>query len=283
MIINGNEVSLPSPKAPVIRLHKYVSNIALLGLVSNGELKVSYGHEANDPFEMQPKGYIPGQYENVDNVGFISASRKDYSSFMWGCYAEGFRGARLSFSIPYFDRVSTKEERVRTLVQVCRNGSGQSVNTQLVAHCNMERGKGINADRIEDKLWPCYVGECIYNNERCDPKKQYGGNIDTRLLTYIRIMERLLTKHNDWAHEKESRILIFPGAITRCDYTENPKAFTTLASPWVDSILLGPRSPLTATDVRIMLGQSRFWQESGRKIPRVSKAEYSADDYSLVE
>ncbi len=48
-------------------LYKYITHDALMGLLKNGMLKVSYRHDTNDPFEMLPVGYLPNEY--VDSHG----------------------------------------------------------------------------------------------------------------------------------------------------------------------------------------------------------------------
>ncbi len=101
---NKNQFELKYPENigyNVLVLYKYVTSAALREILVNGDLKISFQHDANDPYELRLAGTLPDEGKSAD-FGFISFSDKHDIASLWGNYAEHFKGACLKFEIPYF-------------------------------------------------------------------------------------------------------------------------------------------------------------------------------------
>ena len=88
-----------------ITLYKYLSVVGLEKFIKEKTIKLSFGYETNDRFEVLRGNLVPkcsseeleDDFAAGTHIGFISLSEVEENTYMWGYYAEQYRGARLKF------------------------------------------------------------------------------------------------------------------------------------------------------------------------------------------
>lgn len=172
-------------QAKTITLYKYLSAEALKKFVKNKTLKLSFGYEANDRFEMLRGDLVPGinmavqemLFEAGVRIGFISLTAVKENPYMWGYYSEKYTGARLT---------------LRFKVIKCHEG-----NRYLRQDKPVPRQKeliNINYARFDGE----YIERCEYEVNRLD-------KIETELSKCTQNI--ISNKHISWSGEQEYRIL----------------------------------------------------------------------------
>lgn len=176
-------------KTRQIRLYKYLSPKALASFVQNHSLKLSFGYEANDRFELLPGDMLPSndaaarekETPEMARHGFISLTRVEDNPYMWGYYADMYRGACLEFlfevqvdpdketgKIRYrrLDKESPEPSQLRNIEKTCFDGN--------------------------------YIDICEYEINRID-------RVHKDVPAYARNL--ITNKHVTWSQEQEYRIL----------------------------------------------------------------------------
>ena len=274
----------PRPEiAGRINLYKYVSVKALEGLLRYGDFRVCYRKDSNDPQEMTPAGYLPGEESTYSTRGFVSFTAKSDCAPMWGNYADKYAGACIEFQFTYFDPehaalANDKERYVfMTLSKLAELGfeikyikafldenDGMlktSISRQLLVKCKYQ------SDRKRVRF-----PEASRTEEEAERKgSEYWWGI-------------MCTKDGDWAYEEEYRLPLSSLAdVSRVDYTMPPMYFTNIATPYIKKIVLGPACPLTREDAKKMIYFSSKEREK-YLIPDdvvVTKARFTRNSYAL--
>lgn len=172
-----------------IRLYKYLSPKALASFVLNHSLKLSFGYETNDRFELLPGNMLPTndvatrEKESPEMAlhGFISLTRVEDNPYMWGYYADMYRGACLEF---LFD---VEEEK---------DGETEKVRYRRLDKESQEPSQLRNI--TETKFDGNYIDICEYEVNRID-------RVHKDLPAYARNL--ITNKHVTWSQEQECRIL----------------------------------------------------------------------------
>lgn len=167
-----------------ITLYKYMSFKGLTAFMKYHSLKLSFGYEANDRFEMLPGVLTPSasaqerekETRSISKHGFISLTSVKDNPYMWGYYAEQYKGACLELS---FEVESEDKKRYRRLDK------------------EQPRYKDLpNIEIVEFE--GAYIDKCEYENNRID-----------KVIKGLRKCTKniISNKHASWAHEKEYRIM----------------------------------------------------------------------------
>lgn len=172
-----------------IRLYKYLSPKALASFVQNHSLKLSFGYETNDRFELLPGHMLPTndaaaretQTPEMARHGFISLTRVEDNPYMWGYYADMYRGACLEFLFE---------------VEVVKDEETDKNRYRRLDKESPELGKLRNIDRT--CLDGNYIDICEYEMNRID-------RVHNDVPAYARNL--ITNKHVTWSQEQEYRIL----------------------------------------------------------------------------
>ena len=214
-----------------IYLHKYLSVAALKALITSHSIKLSFGYEANDCFEMLPGDAAPSNGENsvaVAKHGFISLSANHDSPYMWGNYADHYKGARL-------DLVFEVEDADKQSKRFVRRDKGKPRHKYIR-----------NIDRIEFE--GSNIEKCEYEVNRIDKVEK---NLEKCTLNIISNKER------SWAQEEEYRIIYsisyagMPNPMLSARAIEKGIIYTTKdINHCIYKIALGPLCEMSVSDVK---------------------------------
>lgn len=167
-----------------LRLYKYLSLAALSSFVKNHTIKLSFGYEANDRFELLPGDVLPSddwakretEAAHVVRHGFISLTKVEDNPYMWGSYADKHRGACLEFLFE---------------VEVEDNGRFRRLDKENPLDKSLG---GIEHSYFEG----AYIEACEYAVNRSDRVVKDFQKCTQNLIS---------NKHLTWAQEKEYRIV----------------------------------------------------------------------------
>lgn len=224
---------------------------ALVSFLSNGCLKLSFGLDANDPFELLTARDIPDSPKRVDE-GFISFTKNENDPHMWGIYADKYRGARLEFRFLYRKRENnSSEEQYEFLRRWFKDENGGE-------HWNDDEG---------DVIYKCH-----YTRER--PKSCLAGRrkpTPREIRNWIRICNT--SKHFSWENEDEYRMLFSCKRDLVIKARKTPPLYLIPGfAPILKSIVLGPRCNLLLSYVKYNLCKNKILAP-GQRIT-YSKAEF---------
>lgn len=171
-----------------ITLYKYLSACAVEKFVKDKTIKLSFGYEANDRFEMLRGDLFPRnsraeqevEFESGTRIGFISLTAVEENPYMWGYYSEKYMGARLKLRFKV-KRVKVGKKGFRYL----RADAPPPLQKELVS---------IENSRFDGE----YIEKCEYEVNRID-------KINTSLKKCTKNI--ISNKHTSWEGEQEYRIL----------------------------------------------------------------------------
>lgn len=208
-----------------ISLYKYVTWETLVSILKNGKLAVSEPLKCNDIYEFMPawesedeRQYIMQTMAEMEIV-MLCLTRTPNSSVMWGHYANNGSGALLEFRVPVYRLIAGRNEQESLLIV--------AENEQELSNL------------------PILISQVSYAEYR--PKL---GKV-TSFYEYDVLYSR---KGKDWAYEQEMRIL-----FNYDDYDvtqENGRYLTSILTPYLSSIVLGPRNEKSEKDVREEFGET---------------------------
>lgn len=213
-----------------ILLHKYMSVEGLKALLTYHSIKLSFGYEANDCFEMLQGDAVPSSNKRtaaVEKHGFISLSARNDSPYMWGNYADHYKGARIDF---VFEVETDKKIENRYF----RIDKDKPRNYRL-----------IDVDKID--FDGAYIDKCEYEINRID-------KVDKRLEKCTRNI--ISNKERSWAQEEEYRIIYSisvagkPSPWVASAASSNGIIYTTRdINHCIYKIALGPLCEISRKDV----------------------------------
>lgn len=244
----------PEPEdSEILTLYKYMTETALVCFLSNGCLKLSFGYDSNDPFELLPAEEKPDSKEFV-HTGFVSFTKNDNSPEMWGIYADKYRGARLEFQFPYCK--NTGHEYDGNYAHFLGIKSRIEDGNQIEFIRRWSSPQVGHYDHYGDAGDIIY--KCRYSTERPPSMtRNLSAASHDDYKNWIR--KRITTKHISWEHEDEYRLVYL---CSCCDkILPNGNSFIYLLNeltPFLKSITLGPRSNITLSDVAHNLGQNNI-------------------------
>ena len=245
-----------------LKLYKYISEVALIGLIENGDFKVTYRKDCNDPYEMLPAYANPkNMFSRNNDQGFISFSECPDNATLWGNYADKYAGARVEFEFGYFSENDINLDATNL------------TDNALREHINLLKELGFNAYYISafnDKgilkpsIFRHFLIKCKYVKERIKSEcviSPGGIPTDEELILQDKIEHFLLTctKGTDWKEEKECRLLIKSphDSYKRLLEDEITMEFTKIPTPYIKSILLGPKSKYSTEEVKSWIEKQR--------------------------
>lgn len=250
----------PSPEeSEVLTLYKYLTSTALTGFLSNGCLKLSFGFDANDPFELLTAGDIPDSAKYVDE-GFISFTKKDNDPHMWGVYADKYRGACLEFQFLYY---KTKADTPETQ------------HEYVWRHFKDEDGDEKHYNNGGDVIF-----ECNYTPKR--PKSALFGtrpHTMEEINNWIRMCRT--SKHASWKDEEEYRMLFSLKCNEVIKASEDQSLYLIPGlAPSLKSITLGPRCNIPLSYIEYCLRQNQILAPD--QTITYGKASFQKGSYDLI-
>lgn len=220
-----------------ITLYKYLSEKALENFVKEKTIKLSFGYEANDRFEILRGDLLQkntpaeqeAEFPSGTRVGFISLTSVKENPYMWGYYSEKYSGARLKliFKVKQVDDGEGGIRYLRTDTPSPRQ----------------EKFMNFEFTRFDGE----YIEKCEYELNRLDKINTNLGKSTKNLIS---------NKHISWSEEREYRILYSINNL------KDNALSTLLQSPAIGiyttsdinrnivSLELGPFCKLMASDVK---------------------------------
>ena len=256
------EIIISARKNKTITLYKYISEVALHGLIEHGDFRVTYREYCNDPYEMLPAYTNPQKKHNRnDKQGFSSFSECPDNATLWGNYADKYAGARVEFEFGYFSENDINLDDTNL------------TDNALREHINLLKELGFNAYYISafnDKgilkpsIFRHFLIKCKYVKERIKSEcviSPGGITSEDEMILQSKKEHFLLTctKGTDWKEEKECRLLIKPphDSYKRLLEDEITMEFTKIPTPYIKSILLGPKSKYSKEEVKSWIEKQR--------------------------
>lgn len=245
MKLRDRVIEYPKPEdTDYLTLYKYVTPTALTSFLTNGCLKISFGYETNDPFELIGDIDTPGQAERT-KIGFISFTALQNDPFMWGCYAEKYRGALMTFQFPYCKKTGNEFDRNTAHFLGC------SAPTEDGKQREYRRRWTPSADDFYVlKDGGDVIFRCNYTEKRPVQCLIKQGSSPTAEEMNEWSYRTITSKHTSWAKEDEYRIIynkIVATKIIACG--ESLLYLTDDCTPYLTKITLGPMCPITPVDV----------------------------------
>lgn len=240
-----------------IYLHKYMSVEALKAFITYHTIKLSFGYEANDCFEMLQGDAVPSSNkttEAVEKHGFISLTARKDSPYMWGNYADHYKGARL-------DLVFEIEEG--------------DINARRYKREDKDEPRYKSLKNIDDiEFEGAYIEKCEYENNRID-------KVETKLEECTRNI--ISNKERSWAQEEEYRIIYSisyanrPSPLLTASPTNNGIIYTTKdINHCIYNIALGPLCEISESDVKCGI-----MKESTLRGARIEKLHFNKCEYRV--
>lgn len=219
-----------------ITLYKYLSVVGLEKFIKEKTIKLSFGYETNDRFEVLSGDLVPkcrseeqeDDFAAGTHIGFISLSEVEENPYMWGYYAEQYRGARLKFQF------KVKKE--------IEDGAERYLRVDAVAPRQKDYFS-IQSARFDGE----YIERCEYEANRQD-------KINTALPKCTKNI--ISNKHISWEGEREYRILYSINNVANNDLspllkrTENGMYVTADLNRWAVALECGPFSKFSISEIK---------------------------------
>lgn len=246
-----------------ITLYKYMSLKGLKAFMNYHSIKLSFGYEANDRFEMLPGALTPPSSAHerekatsaITKHGFISLTTVKDNPYMWGCYAEQYKGACLELSFEVDEKDEGRFRRLDKELPRCK--------------------RLLNIERIEFE--GAYIYECEYEPSRIDKAIK-----DLRKCT----KNIISNKHSTWTHEKEYRIVYSTScgtgklnALLHASEGPDGEIYSTAdINRCAVSLRIGPLCPINVSDVRLAIAMDPVLRGI-----RIERAEFAPCVYAVRE
>lgn len=246
-----------------ITLYKYMSLRALTSFLKYHNIKLSFGYEANDCFEMLQGNLIPSATcaerekltQTVYKHGFVSLTSVKDNPYMWGYYAEQYKGACLKL---IFDVEEDEIDRNRYL------------------RLDKEKPRFAKLTNIENiDFEGAYIEKCEYEINRADKVVKALRKCTQNIIS---------NKHVTWSHEEEYRIIYSttiadrPNTLLDMVETGTGLIYTTKdLNLCAVSLQLGPLCPVSLNDAKLAMNADAELRGIG-----VERAEFSPLLYSAT-
>lgn len=276
-----------------ITLYKYITPVALEGLIQHGDFKLTYRNGANDPFECLPRRSEFSD-EILSHIGIISLTRNPKNHPMWGNYADKFRGACVEFSFDYFYTAPDKEpankgeelalegieyKKMGTLVYFIQywddenDPSNDMRGGDVLLRCNY------SSERSENRvmLFDC-VPLTFYKTEQHQRQMK-----EKERIFYQKLWRQVSTKHPDWQYENEYRITLREDGCTRSQVVDTGETIhlSNKISRYITKIILGPLSEYSPEQIQEEINKHRQISRLPEAL-RIVKAEFPEHTFDLI-
>lgn len=248
-----------------ITLYKYISPVALAGLIEHGDIKLTYRKDSNDPFECLPNG--ASSSENIlEDIGFLSFTSNPRNHPMWGNYADKYRGACLEFCVDYFDIPSENSIPSNVGEELARLSKAlKTINTEAFFY-QCKKGNNPDFQGCETIL------KCEYVSDRSSPMNWSFTNNEVEFLNALQKWYRqITTKHKDWEYEDEYRVAMRRNRCTRFSVGPPVMYFTNIFTRYITKIILGPKCEYSPHEIDFLIFKKREQLKESIYIPREVK------------
>lgn len=250
-----------------LTLYKYISPVALIGLLEHGDFKLTWAKDANDLSELTFT-YKDGSTDRYDHLAFISMSEHSNHEALWGNYAEKYTGACIEMKIPYFqvqEGVEPSNLGEQMEAEICRPLRDKESRSYCFCFGTYDDGY----DKIDSRGGDFIIG-CYYNDELCLNRMGY-----TEELDFHQSLWRLVSrKHTNWEYEREYRIVMRRERMSRFTIGLPPMFFSNEITRFITKITLGPHCNIEPEEVEFIIKEKhRTLSESQREnyIPATAK------------
>lgn len=266
----------------IIKLYKYVSDIAFFDFLKYGDLKITFNDDCNDPYELTRRGIYPDK-SSRNVIGFISLSSNNNVPSLWGNYASQYCGACLEFSIPYFvnNHDGTPESEMGNFTDLLKL---LGVEEYIIRryYDPKEPDSLCTISYKSDTIMKCtycdFQRPCENDDYReillnAGVPREFWEHAKSRIYEY----KKLASKHISWEHEKEYRIYSLADYATRSVYQGKIMYFSNILSPYLSKIILGPKINIYVSDVSRIINPAFYTKCSFS----IAKAKFSPTSYLL--
>lgn len=235
-----------------ITLYKYITPVALIGLLEHGDFKLTRASDANDLSELKFK-YKDGSVGEYRDFGFISLSKHENHEALWGNYAEKYSGACIKLQIPYFSVKEGAEPQnpgERIEYEICAPLRQRDYEAYCICYGNYDDGY----DKIDNRGGDFLI-KCFYHDELCVNPVAYDAN--DNLNFHQSIWKLVSRKHTNWEYEDEYRIVIRKERISRFSIGLPPMFFSNEITRFISKITLGPHCRIEKDEVDFIIKERR--------------------------
>lgn len=225
-----------------ITLYKYMSLKGLTSFLKYHSIKLSFGYEANDCFEMLQGNLIPfatcaereTSTQSVSKHGFISLTSVKDNPYMWGYYAEQYKGACL-----------------KLIFEVEKD----YIDPNRYLRFDKEKPCFTKKSNIEVVEFDgSYIEKCEYEINRADKVVKALRKCTQNIIS---------NKHVTWSHEEEYRIIYStiiedrPNSLLDMVETGTGLIYTTKdLNLCAVALQLGPLCPVSLNDARLAVASN---------------------------
>ncbi len=252
-----------------LTLYKYISPVALIGLLEHGDFKLTRASDANDLSELTFK-YKDGSVGTYKDFGFISLSTHSNHEALWGNYADKYSGACIELQIPYFsvkEGAEPKNLGEKIDYEICAPLRQQGYNAYCICYGNYDDGY----DKIDNRGGDFLI-KCFYNDDLCVNQVVYDAN--DNLNFHQSIWKVVSRKHTNWEYEREYRIVMRRERMSRFTIGLPPMFFSNEITRFITKITLGSHCNIEPEEVEFIIKEKhRTLSESQREnyIPATAK------------
>lgn len=267
-----------------ITLYKYITPIALAGLIQHGDIKLTYRKDANDPFECLPGGFNPDE-DILDHLGILSLTSKWDNHPMWGNYADKYRGACIEFKISYFyispKKAQTSEHISREEELALFSRDLRKVGTTALFFQYWEDG---DKKKIDTRGGDVLV-KCEYSTQRSNSQNFHWTNTRKQEIeAQQKLYRQICTKHRDWKYESEYRVTMRHSRCSRFIVGPPSMYFSNAFTRYITRIILGPKCEYTSKEVEFLITKQREQMQLEHYIPNTAEivqAQFNKNSFDL--
>lgn len=255
-----------------LTLYKYISPVALIGLLEHGDFKLTRASDANDLSELKFK-YKDGSVGEYRDFGFISLSKHANHEALWGNYADKYSGACIELQIPHFSVKAGKEPKnlgEKIEHEICEPLRKRGYSAYCICFGNYDDGYDKTDNRGGD-----FLIKCFYNDDLCVNQVVYSANDNLKF--HKSIWKLVSRKHTDWKYEDEYRIVIRKERISRFSIGLPPMFFSNEITRFIRKITLGPRCKIEPDEVAFIINEKR------NRMPLETQAFYIPDNVKVIK
>lgn len=248
-----------------ITLYKYITPVALAGLIQHGDIKLTYRKDANDPFECLPDGNNP-EDDTLAHLGILSLTSKCLNHPMWGNYADKYRGACIEFGIDYFSIESPEKAPENKGEELAIDSIDYAkLGTTALFFQYWEDGKHKKIDQRGGDV----LLKCEYTHERSNPQNWFWtGTRQQELEGRQKWFRQIITKHTDWQYEDEYRVTMRHNRCSRFSVGPPTMYFTNAFTRYITKIILGPKCEYSPLEIAFLISKRRKQLAEPLYIPR---------------
>lgn len=238
-------------------LYKYLTPIALKGLIKNGDFRISTSDDVNDPFELKPKR-ADVNIKSCLPLGFLSLTASPVGPAMWGNYADKYQGACVELTIPYISWGKYQDSKQASLL----SAMSKFLNREGISCYVFHNEETDNRENYDVSLKILFSGICALKCQYLSTRKEFKklgelnnptnkSNVDKIISSWVKACRLAIAKNILWSYEDEYRVPILLSNASRTEFVNDKiLCFTNKLTKYISRIIVSPRATYNAQTVK---------------------------------